>query len=157
MAGMPEITFVRPFEVRVLLSADALDLAAVDAILTDPIVQAAWADAEFDGDLADRFAGPHERNGSKTELGWIRSWHDVKPSREGPKFTAQRVTNPWGRSSSRWEFRSLRGGCSSASSPNAYPVEPARGAFTGRSVRGTPAMDTSVRETTTAELSLRCP
>ena len=34
-------------------------------------------------------------------LGRIRYWHDVKPSREGPKFTAPEVTNLWGRSRSQ--------------------------------------------------------
>ena len=80
--------------VRVVAGADPLDFAMVDAILVDPIVQAPLADTELHSDPADRLAGPHERNSSQTELGWIWSWHDVKPSKEDPKFTAIRVTNP---------------------------------------------------------------
>ena len=90
--------FVRSRQVRVLLGTDSLDLAAVDAILANPVMQAAGADVELNIDPADRFAGPHERSSLQTELGRIRSWHDVKPSRKYPKFTASEVTNPWGTS-----------------------------------------------------------
>jgi hypothetical protein len=85
--------------VRPLARRDAGDLTPVDAILTDPVVQTALADAELDRDSADRTAGAHQGNSASTELGWIRFRHGTNLRSRAPIFRALEVTEPWGRSS----------------------------------------------------------
>ena len=60
------------------------DLAAVDPVLLEPLVQAAAADAELVGGLLDLLPGPDQRDRARPELGRVGTRHfrsfSVRPS-----------------------------------------------------------------------------
>ena len=77
---------------------DAKQLASIDLILTDPIMKARLADAQFSGSGGDRFTSTNESNSACSEFDGERSWHASQPSSKAQNSAALEVTNPWGRS-----------------------------------------------------------
>ena len=55
-------------ELGALGRRSAGDLAVIDTILAHPVAQAGGADAEAQGDLGGRTAGPYELDSTATEL-----------------------------------------------------------------------------------------
>ena len=73
------------------------NLAPIDAVLFDPVVDGGRSDVEVVGGLRDRPTGSHERNGSSTELSGIGRRHGLSFSLR-PNFNKRKDNKTQGRS-----------------------------------------------------------